>query len=314
MEAEARYAWVGAGVLALVALLIAGLWWLTGGGDERVMKRFVVYFQQQSLEGLQINSDVRMQGIKVGKVLDYAILPGEARKVRVVLQVDARTPVFEGATAVVARHLVTGLAAIDLENGRQGAIPLMRIPAGEPHPVIPEGVPQLARVASTLENLGMHGREALSRFNTLLSDANQAHLAASLANLRQLSGALNETVPELRATLASTRVTADNLGKSGVAAAVAMREAGERASQAAAATLATMADSRAALARLDQEIRGVSLQLKLTADLTAQEVQATAQSLRHAGDTLQDAGRALADPARLIYGPVGSNLGPGERK
>lgn len=314
MEAEARYAWVGVGVLALVALLIVGLWWLAGGGDEREMKRFIVYFQHQSLEGLQINSDVRMQGIKVGKVLDYAILPGQARKVRVLLQVDARTPVFEGATAVVTRHLVTGLAAIDLDNGPQGAIPLMRIPEGEPYPVIPEGVPQLARMANTLEELGLQSREALVRFNTLLSEANQANLAASLAHLRELSGALAATVPELRLTLTRVRSAADHLGTHGVAAAQAMREAGERATQAADATIATMADSRAALAVLDQEVRGLSLQLKLTADLTAQEIQATAQSLRHAGESLQDAGRALSDPARLIYGPASSALGPGEKR
>ena len=173
MEPEARYAWVGVAVLALVALVAWGMYWLTGGTDERLVKRYTIYFERQSLEGLQIGSDVRMQGIKVGKVEDYAILPGEARRVRVILQVDARTPVLEGVEAQVARHLVTGLAAIDLVNQADGGPPLMRIPDGEDHPVITEGVSQLARVASTLEEVSVVGRDALVRFNTLLSDQNQ---------------------------------------------------------------------------------------------------------------------------------------------
>ena len=150
MEPETRYAWVGVGVLALVGLLAWGIYWLTGGTEHKVVKRYTVYFEKQSLEGLQIGSDVRMQGIKVGKVDDYAIIPGHARRVRVILEVDARTPVLEGVEAEVSRHLVTGLAAVDLVNVVEGGPPLTHVPPGEEYPVIQEGVPQLARVASTI--------------------------------------------------------------------------------------------------------------------------------------------------------------------
>ena len=63
MEPETRYAWVGVAVLALVALLVMGMVWLTGGTENKVVKRYTVYFEKQSLEVLQISSDVRMQGI-----------------------------------------------------------------------------------------------------------------------------------------------------------------------------------------------------------------------------------------------------------
>jgi phospholipid/cholesterol/gamma-HCH transport system substrate-binding protein len=130
------------------------------------VKRYTVYFQNQSLEGLQLNSDVRMQGIKVGKVADYTILPGQAKTVRVLLEVDARTPVWEGAEAVVSRNLVTGLAAIDLDNVWKGGSDIGPAPEGEPYPVIDEGVPQMARISNTLESLGKTGGEAVERVNT----------------------------------------------------------------------------------------------------------------------------------------------------
>jgi phospholipid/cholesterol/gamma-HCH transport system substrate-binding protein len=313
MESEARYVRIGLATLALTALLAFGLFWLARGNDDQGGKRFVVYFQNQSLEGLQISSAVRMQGIKIGKVIDYAIIPGQARKVRVLLQIDLRAPVLEGAKAVVARHMVTGLAAIDLENPPQGGTPLMRISDGESYPVIPEGIPQLARVADTLEDLGVAGQEALTRFNTLLSDQNQKSLSGTLGNLNSLTGDLKQAMPELREAVASTRRAADQVSSLGGDARVTLKMAGDLLGKAVNDTAATMASTRATLDKMDREMSGLSGQVKLTADLAGQEIQSTAQSLRMAGDALQDTGRALSNPSRVLYGPSADSLGPGEK-
>ncbi|MEW6677028.1 MAG: MlaD family protein [Pseudomonadota bacterium] len=317
MEPEARYAWVGAGVLALVALLVLGMLWLTGETDDRVIKRYTVYFEQQSLEGLQIGSGVRMQGITVGKVEDYAIIPGHARRVKVTLQVDARTPVLEGAVAEVARHLVTGLSAIDLVNKGEGGPPLMNVPTGEEYPVIPEGVTQFARMASTLEDMGLAGRDALVRFNTLLSDRNMAALGRLVDNLEGISGNLRQTLPalteETRATLADTRAAAARLDGLGAEASQTLRDSRAHMDGLAAETRATLASARESFQAVNREMAGLSMELKLSADLATQEIQSTAQSLRQAGDALQETGRALSEPARILYGTHEADLGPGEQ-
>ncbi|MCP5278721.1 MAG: MCE family protein [Thiobacillus sp.] len=317
MEPEARYAWVGVAVLALVALVAGGMYWLTGGTENKLVKRYVVYFEKQSLEGLQIGSDVRMQGIKVGKVEDYAISPGQARRVRAVLQVDARTPVLEGVHAEVARHLVTGLAAIDLVNVEEGGPALLQVPDGEEFPVIPEGVPQFARVASTLEEMSLVGRDALVRFNTLLADRNQKAISDILVNLDGLSGDLRQSLPALRedlhATLATTRKAADQVQGLSTDAGHVLRHVDERLDRVASETESTLASARQTLGAMDREVRGLALQLRLSADLATQEVQTTAQSLRLAGDALRDTGRAMSDPARILYGTNEADLGPGEK-
>jgi len=313
MESEARYIRIGLATLALVALLALGLFWLGGDSDDGGSERFHIYFQNQSLEGLQINSDVRMQGIKVGKVVDYSIVSGEARRVRVLIQVDARTPVLEGAKAIVARHLVTGLAAIDLENPPNGGVPLMRIPEGESYPVIEEGVPQLTRVADRLEELGAAGHEALTRFNTLLSNQNQKSLGGTLANLSEITDELNQAMPELRAAVVSAKKAAEQVEGLGGDARGALKNANEHLGKVVGDTKATLASARNTLEKVDREVAGLSGQVKLTADLAGQEIQTTAQSLRQAGDALQDTGRALADPARVLYGPSPDSLGPGEK-
>ncbi len=312
MESEARYVRVGLLTLALIALLAAGLYWLAGNANDLAMKRFVVYFQKQSLEGLQINSNVRMQGVNVGKVIDYAIIGGEARKVRVLLQVDARTPVLEGTKAIIARHLVTGLAAVDLENPPQNGLALTRVEAGEKYPIIPEGVPQLTRVADTLEELGVASREALSRFNRLLSDSNQRALSTTLSNLDGASGEIKRAMPALSAALISTRRAADQVDGLGGEARLALQDTRQRLDRLAGETTDTLAQARHSLAKLDRDMADLASQMKLTTDLSGQEIQSTAQSLRLAGDALQDTGRALANPARVLYGPSKASLGPGE--
>jgi phospholipid/cholesterol/gamma-HCH transport system substrate-binding protein len=313
MEPESRYAWVGVAVLALVALLAGGMYWLTGGTENKVVKRYVVYFEKQSLEGLQIGSDVRMQGIKVGKVEDYAITPGQARRVRAVLQVDARTPVLEGVVAEVARHLVTGLAAIDLVNVAEGGPALLHVPDGEEYPVIQEGVPQLARVASTLEEMSTLGRDTLVRVNTLLSERNQQAMTGILTHLDGLTGDLRKTVPELNATLVSARQVAEHADALSADAGQLIREANSRLGQVATEAEATLVSAQNTLSAMDQEIHGLTVQLRMSADLATQEIQTTAHSLRQAGDALEETGRAMSDPARILYGTNEADLGPGEK-
>ena len=54
MEAEARYTAVGAGVLVLLALLVAALLWLGGQGDRAGSRLYTIHFEEQALDGLEI--------------------------------------------------------------------------------------------------------------------------------------------------------------------------------------------------------------------------------------------------------------------
>jgi ABC-type transporter Mla subunit MlaD len=75
MESEARYTLVGATIIALVVAGIAAIFWLKGAGTRDEARLYTIYFQRQSLDGLQVGADVTMLGVSVGKVVDYAIDP-----------------------------------------------------------------------------------------------------------------------------------------------------------------------------------------------------------------------------------------------
>jgi phospholipid/cholesterol/gamma-HCH transport system substrate-binding protein len=319
MESEARYAWVGAMLIALFLALAASIYWLSGASEKLPTKHYLVYFQKQSLEGLQIGSEVRMRGIKVGRVADYGILADTTRGVRVMLEVDARVPVLEGAQATVNRKLVTGIAGVDLANPRADAAPLDRLPPGENYPVIAEGVPEITRVTGVLEDLGEHGNEALHRINTLLSDANQRALASALANTRVFTDELAATAPVLRQTLEQTRRGAERLEQVGVAAQTTLADAGRQFDTLAGESRATLADARVAMrgaqATLEQsraEVAAVGLRLRLSADILSQDWMVTSKVLRDTGRAVQQTSNALSEPTTLIYGPPPESLGPGE--
>lgn len=326
MESDARYAWVGLAVVTLIAAMALGFYWLNGSNKQEV-NRYTVYFQNQSLEGLQLNSDVRMQGIKVGKVYDYTILSGQAKTVRVILEVDARTPIWEGVEAVVSRNLVTGLAAVDLDNVWKGGSDIGPPPEGEPYPVIDEGVPQMARISNTLESLGKDGGEAVERINRLLSDDNQQAFSRVLANAAVASDDLRQLAPELRSALSAARQAALRLDSVGAEiapvlqdGALLLREGGQQLKQvglrfdALADDAASVIDvARGTLSGVDAGMRDMQSQLRLSVDLGLQEIQATAQALRTSSETLQTTGSEFSDPARLLYGPHKAELGPGEQ-
>lgn len=320
MESEARYVWVGSTLIVLFLALSAGIYWLSGAGDKLPSTRYTVYFHKQSLEGLQIGSEVRMRGIKVGRVADYRILPEAARGVRVLLEVDARIPVLEGAVAEVNRKLVTGIAGVDLINTRPNGSPLEQARPDEPYPVIAEGVPEITRMTGVLEDLGSQGGDALQRVNQLLSAENQRAIALTLANTQKITLHLAEAAPALKETLEQSRRAAERLEQVALLAQGTLSTGGRHLDSLAlqtrdtlSAARGTLNDAQAVLEQTRGEITALSSSLRLATDLASQELQATSKLLRDSGRAMQQSARALSEPEQILFGPHRSSLGPGEK-
>ena len=173
MEAEARYTYVGAAVLVLIAALVAGVVWLKDVGGRGSYYRYAIYFENQALDGLQIGADVNVRGIKVGRVEDYALSADQLNRVRVVIRVDRRTPVNQYTVAVVTRNFVTGIAAIALVNPDREGQPLTEVPDGEDYPVIGEGRSDLDELAGRVNRLGDMAAATLNNLNQLLNPDNR---------------------------------------------------------------------------------------------------------------------------------------------
>jgi phospholipid/cholesterol/gamma-HCH transport system substrate-binding protein len=212
MEADAKYTYVGLAVIALLAAVVAGIVWLKHTGSRSDYNYYTIYFERQPLDGLQIGADVSMRGIKVGRVEDYA-LTDNINRVRVLIRIDRRTPVSTNTVAVVNRRFVTGIAKIDLETSDPPGPPLIALALNETYPIIPEGTSNLDAIANRLNRVGETAAETLERLNDVLKPENRAAIEKTLANLRDLTGGLNQRLAELDRTLKAVEVAANGVGR-----------------------------------------------------------------------------------------------------
>jgi len=184
MEPEARYTAIGAVLVLLILALAASAVWLTRSGARAEMRRYTVYFEHQSLEGVQVGSAVEMRGIQVGRVERLAIQRENINRVQVTLRIYGRTPVSDNTVAVVERKLVSGVARIALDTPHPPGPELTRVLPGERYPVIAEGQSDLEQFSDQLNKLAVNGAGALAGMNELLSERNRKEILAAIADLR----------------------------------------------------------------------------------------------------------------------------------
>jgi phospholipid/cholesterol/gamma-HCH transport system substrate-binding protein len=320
MEAEARYTFVGASVLVLIAALVAGVVWLKNTGGRGSFERYAIYFEKQALDGLEIGAEVTLRGIKVGRVEDYALSAAAYNRVRVVVRVDYRAPVRTDTAAVVTRNFVTGIAAIALVNSDPPGEALTKVPVGESYPVIAEGHSDLDEIAGRVNKIGEMAAMALTNINQLLDVDNREALMATLHNLRDLSAGLNSRLGTLDATLARVGAAANDVGKG----AAELGRSGARIAGVAERSSenldTTLAEARKALQQVAQATTAIQQQavasarrLEGTAANVDDQLGAAVTELRLSVETAARALDRLREPRAALLGPTKSQLGPGEK-
>ena len=327
MEAEARYTFVGASVLVLMAALVAGVVWLKNVGSRGNFERYAIHFEKQALDGLEIGADVRLRGIKVGRVEDYALSPTALNRVRVAVRVDYRAPVLTNTVAVVTRNFVTGIATITLVNPDPPGEPLLEVPEGESYPVIGEGHSDLDEIAGRVNKVGEMASVALANINQLLDADNREAMMETVRNLRDVSAGLKARLGSLDNTLARVGVAAASVGKgaaelgqSGGRIATVAERSSERLDMTLAEAERTLAEARKALQQVAQATGAIQQQAVATArrlEDTAANVDdqlgAAVTELRVSVEAATRVLDRLREPRSALLGPNKSQLGPGEK-
>lgn len=314
MEANARYTLVGAMVLAVSVLLAFGLFWIAGKADDIAYRHYVIYFSHQSMDGLDVDSAVKMRGIKVGSVTKYEFVSRPAEAVQVVIRVDENTPVRQGAQAYVKRNVVTGLATIELSNPAEQAPLLTEAPAGERYPVIAEGSSELDRVAVAVSQMAENGAQVLEKMNTLLSDENQARISATLENLKELSDHLASNKQTLEAAVQGLKDASDEFRFAGASIAQAATRAESSIQGVGQNAQTALKEAAVAMENLRKETVAISAKLQALSDTGSLELTAMSRDVRAGADAVTTAGQKLSNPKALLLGPGKQQLGPGEKR
>jgi phospholipid/cholesterol/gamma-HCH transport system substrate-binding protein len=313
MEPEAKYTVVGAAVIILAALIAAAVVWLRSSGEGADARQFKIYFERQSLEGLELRSYVTMRGMRVGSVSGFRFSSKRPGAVEVFITVDPATPVRQSTEATVQRHLVTGLATVRLANTTEESAPLVQAAPGEPYPVIAEGESPIQQVSETLTQLAHHADETMQRLNATLSPENRAALTEVLQNLRRVSQRADGTLAKVDATLGSLGGAADEVRALARSVAGDARTLTARYEKLGAEASASAREVAEAARKLSADVERLSQRADALLGASDEELRATAQALRSAADSVGAAAVRLRDPRQAIFGPAEGGVGPGER-
>lgn len=314
---------IGAVLLALIVAAIAVFVWLTSSGRASDYRFYTVYFERQSLEGLQIGGDVNMRGVKVGRVEDYTIARANINRVAVKVRVARETPVSENTTAVVARNLLTGIARINLETPGTPGPELIAVAEGERYPVIPEGTSNLDQIADAASRLAVQADAALENLNRVLGPQNQRAVADALTAVRDLSTGLGKRLDTLDDTAQSIRRTADAFARSSREISQAVervattvepvgRNAGEALREFTRSSQSLERELLSAVQRFERDTGGLAQRADDAVDIGVHELRATSEALRSSVELITRTLDRLQDPKALLLGPSTRQMGPGE--
>jgi phospholipid/cholesterol/gamma-HCH transport system substrate-binding protein len=313
MEPEGRYTLVGTLVLAAIALMTLAVLWLAGAADTIAYQTYTIYFKRQSLDGLAVGSPVKMRGIKVGVVDGYRFANNQEEAVAVTARIDTGVPVHAGAEAYIKRNLVTGIAAIEINNGPVGGPLLDAVPKGERYPVIAEGSSDIDKVATAVTRLAENGAQVVERMNTLLSDENQRAISQTLANLNELSAHLAANKQSLDAVVQGIRDASDEFRFAGASMSqAATRAEGSIVGVGNNAEVA-LKEARVAMEKLQRDASLIAGQIQQLTETSTLELTGVSRDVRTSADTLTTAGQRLSNPRAILFGPGQKQLGPGEK-
>ncbi len=312
MESEAKYALVGAVTIFVSALLLLFVLWLSGEGKGASQSFYIIYFHNYSLEGLQQDSTVTMRGIKVGKVKEVEISSKNIEQIRVLISLDADTPVKVDSQAVIKRNLLTGLANIDLINTSQASARLLATPPHEEFPVIPEGKTDLQTIADSLPVLVEKVATIVDRVENFLGDENQKAFTAMLGDAQRFTHALGDNDKLIVSTIEEAKLTAAELRGLTKSLRELTDDSSPKIKQVSEDLSAALENIRQLSESLNVRMTEMAGSITGGASVITQEIGALAQDLSRAADSIAAAAEKFEEPQTIILGPSGKALGPGE--
>ena len=309
------YSVVGAFVLVLGAVLIAGVLWLASGGAFQKKYDLYLAIEDESVAGLNLNAPVKYNGVDVGKVREIRLDPDNPERVNLLFAIERGTPIKEDTVAVLKTQGLTGIAYVELSGGGRDTPPL-RATAGSEYPVIRTKPSLSARLENVLTNVLAKLDSTSNTINSILSDENRAALKSALADI----AAVAHTIAARKATL-----------EAGIANAARTFENTSRATAQVGPVIDRIGRSADAVEKMGNEIARTSASVGKTVDSVGADVKNVGADVkRFTAETLPELERLLGelsvlttslrrlseqterDPRGLLFGRRPVPEGPGE--
>ena len=290
-----NYALVGAFVLGLAGLLIAGLLWLAAGGALHKRHDLYLAIEEESVSGLNLNAPVKYYGVEVGKVREIELDRSNPKRVRLLLAIERGTPIKVDTVAVLRTQGLTGIAYVELDGGAPDS-PALGASATEPYPVIRTKESLSTRLENVLTSVLAKVDRTSANIDALLSDANRAAVSNALADVAALTKVLAARKDSIDAGIVSAGRALAGVDRLATQLAPA--------AQAMAPLMARVGDSADAVQALGRSASETSRQVGQVALAAGADVRAASVDLqRFSADTLPEVQR-LTGELNLLAGSL----------
>ncbi len=181
MESKSNYTIIGLAVLILITgLLSAGLW-LSVGFDRKQYDTFIVYMDEP-VSGLNDESPVKYNGVRVGFVSDIELSPQDPKKVKLLLKIEHGIPITVSTQATLISQGITGATYLGLTATTSSLLPLPKTPK-EPYPIIPYK-------PSFYYTLEKNVNRLTDQMNHIFDQANTENISKTLAHMETITSVI----------------------------------------------------------------------------------------------------------------------------
>jgi len=160
MENRARYAVIGAFVLACLLAGFGFVYWIANTGGIGARAVYAVRFNEP-IGGITTGASVLFNGIRVGAVSSIKLEPNDPRQVTALLSVQPSTPIRADTTVGLSFQGLTGAPAIALKGGAPDA-PRLTSENGQP--------PLLIAAPGAGESLSDSARTTVKHIDELIGE------------------------------------------------------------------------------------------------------------------------------------------------
>lgn len=303
-----NFAVVGAFVLLLGTLLVAGVLWLASGGAWQKKYDLYLAIEDESVAGLNLNAPVKYNGVDVGKVRKIELDPSNPERVNLIFAIERGTPVKEDTVAVMKTQGLTGIAYVELSGGTRDALPL-RPTEGSDYPVIRTKPSLSARLENVLTSVLTKLDSTSNNINAILSDENQAAFKNILADIASVAHTIAARKSELDSGMVNAARTLENASRASAQAGPLIERLGrsaEAVEKMGNAVALTSASAGKTVNSIGSDVKRFTAETLPELERLLGELNVLSISLRRLTEQTE------RNPASLLFGRKPVPEGPGE--
>jgi len=277
-----------AGIFTLVFLIAAAVAAIWISKKNIPLKPFELV-ASSPVTGLSVQSQVRYQGVPVGRVDSLRFIQDKPGQVRIVIGIDPTTPVTEATWAEIVTAGVTGISNVELRDNGSSKVRLES--SHEKLAEIPIRPSFLEKLMSSGGGMIESVERVLAQVEKITSDQNIASISLSLKKLPALIDGFAGTVQRIDAAA----LQVGSLAKSAEDTVKALNTPG------------------GAIHQVIQSLQSIQEAVAQMRTSTLPDVTMLSVSVSDAAHALTQTSRQLSQsPQSLIFGPPRAVAGPGE--